>query len=90
MASLRALQTYGKPVLLRLVDGSQPQHLLGVPPYALDALREVGLVKRRMVRSGAVAEAHWFLADEEGPQPAKSCDSLGLFDGIPEDGAPDG
>src|SRR6266540_5833512 len=71
MASFRALQSYGKPVLLRLVDGPQPQHKLSAPAYALEALREVGLVKKRMVAKGCIAEAYWFLADEEGPTPPK-------------------
>jgi len=60
MASLRALQAYGKPVLLRLVDGPQPQHKLSAPAYALEALREVGLVKKRMVAKGALPKLTGF------------------------------
>ena len=85
MASYRALHTYGNGILHQLMDGAQPQHALGAPAYALEALREVGLVKRRMLRSGAVATAYWFLSGDVGPAPPKSCNDPGLFDGLPED-----
>ena len=64
MASLRALQAYGEPILLQLVEGPQPQHAIEAPGFALEALREVGLVKRRMIRAGHVAEAYWYLWDD--------------------------
>ena len=72
---------------MQLVEGPLPQHKLAAPPYALEALRDVGLVKRRMVMEGNVAEAHWYLAGEEGPLPPKRCDDPCLFDGMPDDEA---
>ena len=87
MASLRALQAYGEPILLQLVEGPQPQHAIEAPGFALEALREVGLVKRRMIRAGHVAEAYWYLWDDEGPAPTPPlirCDDPDLFAGIPE------
>ena len=73
-------------MLAYLMDGPKSQDALNghVPTSVLEHLGSAGMIKRKMVRHGAMATACWYMADEEAPgvpvQTVRRCDHSGIFD----------
>ena len=84
MARLSRLELFQNAVLPKLADGPKSQVQLHVPRYALDALKEEGLVRMRTQKywttTGRGGIQMLFLPEHE-PQPLRDC-AVMTFEGM--------
>jgi hypothetical protein len=72
MASQKTIDLYIDLILPKLADGPKSQLQLGVPKYALEALREAGHVALRTHRIGCIGLQLWYKKGTE-PRPVQDC-----------------
>jgi len=81
MASQKTLDLYTDLILPKLADGPKSQLQLGVPRYALEALRQASHVVLRTHRVGCMGIQMWY---RKGTEPIPVLDDCALmtFEGM--------